>query len=128
MSGHQISYRVYYEDTDAGQIMYHGQFLAFAERARTEWLRELGFNQSNLEVLFVVRRIEIDYLSPIRLDDIVTIKTSLQNISRASITLEQDFYASERLLANLSVVIVCVGRKELRPVSIPEEIRQKMTK
>ncbi len=124
---HKISYRVYYEDTDAGGVVYHANFLRFAERARTEWLREIGFNQSNLEVLFVVRKIEIDYLSPGKLDDVITVKTSLQNISRASITLNQDSYIGEKLLAKSIVVIVCVGRKELTPVSIPDEIKEKMT-
>ena len=124
---HEISYRVYYEDTDAGGVVYHANFLRFSERARTEWLREIGFDQSGLDVLFVVRRIEIDYLAPGRLDHIITIKTGLQNISRASITLTQDFYEGENLLAKSIVVIVCVGRNELRPVSIPDEIRKKMT-
>jgi len=127
MAQHEISYRVYYEDTDAGGVVYHANYLRFAERARTEWLRELGFNQSGLDVLFVVRRVEIDYLAPARLDHVLTIKTSLQNISRASITLEQDFYSDGKLMAKAIVVIVCVGRKELRPVSIPDEIRNKMT-
>jgi len=125
---HEISYRVYYEDTDAGGVVYHANFLRFSERARTEWLREIGFNQSNLDVLFVVRRIEIDYLAPGKLDHIITVKTTLQNISRASITLNQDFYEGEKLLAKSVVVIVCVGRDEIRPVSIPDEIRAKMTK
>lgn len=126
MSSHQITYRVYYEDTDAGGVVYHANFLRFSERARTEWLRDLGFDQSTLDVLFVVRRIEIDYLAPGRLDHLITVKTSLQNISRASITLNQDFYEGETLLAKSVVVIVCVGRKEIRPVSIPDEIRKRI--
>lgn len=125
---HEISYRVYYEDTDAGGIVFYGNYLRFAERARTEWLRDIGFNQSNLDVLFVVRRVEIDYLAPAKLDDVITIKSSLQNISRASITMNQDFYAGEKLLAKALVVLVCVSRHEIRPVSIPEEIKSKLQK
>lgn len=123
---HQIDFRVYYEDTDAGGIVYNGNYLRFAERARTEWLRELGFTQSNLPVLFVVRKVEIDFLSPAKLDDLVTVKTSLQNISRASITLEQNFYVGEKQLARIIVVIVSVSREEFRPVSLPEDIKAKI--
>lgn len=122
---HEISYRVYYEDTDAGGVVYHANYLRFSERARTEWLRELGFDQSKLDVLFVVRKIDIDYLSPAKLDHVITVKTSMENISRASFTLQQDFYEGEKLLAKSVVVIVCVGRNELRPVSIPDDIRKK---
>ena len=124
---HQIDFRVYYEDTDAGGIVFYGNYLRFAERARTEWLRELGFNQSNLPVLFVVRKVEIDYLAPAKLDDVVTVKTSLQNMSRASITLQQDFYVEEKILAKSSIVLVCVSRDEIRPVSLPDEIKEKLT-
>lgn len=124
--GHRINYRIYYEDTDAGDVVYYANYLKFAERARTEWLRELGYNQSNLEVLFVVRKVEAEYLHPARLDDVITVETSLQNISRASITLSQDVYREEKILARMSIVLVCVSRKEIRPAGIPEEIKTKM--
>ena len=123
---HQISYRIYYEDTDAGGIVYHAKYLHFGERARTEFMREIGHQHSSMAVMFVVRRIEIDYLAPGRLDDLVTVKTSLQNISRAAITMSQDFYVGDKVLAKSVVVIVCVGRESLRPVSIPDEIKSKI--
>lgn len=122
---HKIKFRVYYEDTDAGNVVFYGNYLKFAERARTEWLRDLGFNQSNLDVLFVVRKVEIEYLHPARLDDEITVETSLQNMSRASITLTQNFYLGSKELTKMNVVLVCVS-KEIKPVSIPEEIKEKI--
>ena len=123
---HKITFRVYYEDTDAGGVMFYGNYLKFAERARTEWLRDLGFHQSELDVLFVVRKVEIDYLAPARLDDEVVVETELQNISRASITMTQKFYSGEKHIADMKVVIVCVSR-ELKVASLPEKIRAKIT-
>ena len=122
---HKINFRVYYEDTDAGNVVFYSNYLKFAERARTEWLRELGFSQSNLDVLFVVRKVEIEYLHPARLDDEVTVETSLQNMSRASITLTQNFYCGSKELAKMNVVLVCVSR-EIKPTSIPQEIKEKI--
>ncbi len=124
---HKVSYRIYYEDTDAGQVVYYANYLKFAERARTEWLRDLGFSQSGLEAIFVVRKVEAEYLSPARLDDLITVETSLQNISRASITLSQNVFRGEQPLAKMNIVLVCVSRGDIRPVSIPDEIKNKIT-
>lgn len=125
---HKIKFRVYYEDTDAGGVVYHASYLRFAERARTEWLRDLGFNQSDLDVVFVVRNIEIEYLSPGRLDDVLEVETSLQNIGRASITLSQDFYKEGKKTTLMKVVLVTVSRNDIKPVSVPEEIKAKLVK
>jgi acyl-CoA thioester hydrolase len=122
---HQIKFRVYYEDTDAGKVVFYGNYLRFAERARTEWLREIGFNQSELDIFFVVRHVEIDYLSPARLDDEIHVETELQNISRASITMTQNFYKGETALAKMKVVLVTVNH-EIRPVAIPQNIKDKL--
>lgn len=125
---HKIDYRVYYEDTDAGGVVYHANFLRFAERARTEWLREVGFNQSELDIVFVVRNLEIEYLAPGRLDDLLTVETSLQNIGRASITLSQDFIKNGKKIALMKVVLVTVSRNDIKPVGVPEEIKAKFAK
>lgn len=122
---HQIKFRVYYEDTDAGRVMYYANYLKYAERGRTEWLREIGFNQSELDIFFVVRHVEIDYLSPARLDDEVRVETQLQNISRASITMTQNFYKGETELAKMKVVLVTVNH-EIKPVGIPQNIKDKL--
>lgn len=123
---HKITFRVYYENTDAGGVVYHSNYLNFAERARTEWLREHGFNQTELDVVFVVRNIEIEYLAPARLDDTLTVETSLQNIGRASITLTQDFYKNGVVIGKMKVVLVTVSR-DLKVTSIPENIKTKIT-
>jgi len=123
---HKIDFRIYYEDTDAGGIVFYANYLKFAERARTEWLRGLGFNQSNLELLFVVRRVQIDYLAPARLDDVITVESALQNISRSSITMNQIVKSGEILLAEMEVLLVCVD-KTMKPVRIPNDIKQKIT-
>jgi acyl-CoA thioester hydrolase len=123
---HKIKFRVYYEDTDAGGVVYHSNYLNFAERARTEWLRDVGFNQSELDVVFVVRNIEIEYLAPGRLDDELMVETSLQNIGRASITLSQDFYKDGKKITLMKVVLVTVSRNDIKPVSVPEEIKSKL--
>ena len=123
---HKIDFRIYYEDTDAGGIVFYANYLKFAERARTEWLRGLGFSQSNLELLFVVRRVQIDYLAPARLDDVITVESALQNISRSSITMNQIVKSGEILLAEMEVLLVCVD-KTMKPVRIPNDIKQKIT-
>lgn len=125
---HKIKFRVYYEDTDAGNVMYYANYLKFAERARTEWLREHGYNQSDLDILFVVKNVEIEYFKPARLDDEVTIETQLQNIGRASITMTQEFFANNTQISLMKVVLVCVDRKAIKPTALPEEIKNKFTK
>jgi acyl-CoA thioester hydrolase len=123
---HKITFRVYYEDTDAGGVVYYGNYLRFAERARTEWLRELGYNQSEMEILFVVKKVEIDYLFPARLDDEVEVQTSVMSVSRASLTMEQNFFANGKHLAKMVVVLVSVTR-EIKVASLPQEFRNKIT-
>lgn len=119
------SYIVYYEDTDAGGIMYYANYLKFAERARTDWLRELGFNQSNMEHLFVVKKVEIEYLSPARLDDEVLVETNLENIGRASINMKQEFFVGKTKLATAKILIVCID-KDFKPAKVPENIRKSL--
>lgn len=90
---HSISFRVYYEDTDVGGIVYHANYLKFAERARTEWLREVGLEQSHLMekegIAFVVHRLEIIFHAPAKLDDILMIETSLHELKKASMGMRQ---------------------------------------
>jgi acyl-CoA thioester hydrolase len=122
---HKIDFRVYYEDTDAGGVVFYGNYLRFAERARTEWLRGHGYNQSSMDVLFVVKHVDIEYLLPAKLDDEITIQTALQNIGRASITMTQDFYKGSQLLAKMKVVLVCVNR-QIKPVALPLDLKTKL--
>src|SRR5215472_14268487 len=91
---HCYAVRVYYEDTDAGGVAYHASYLRFAERARTEALRDLGIPHSELlqrfTLMFVVRRVEVDYLGPARLDDSLTVVTEPLAVRGATVTLRQD--------------------------------------
>lgn len=123
--------RVYYEDTDAAGIVYYANYLKFAERARTEALRLGGIDQSDLlreqKIGFVVRRCEIDYLKPARLDDPLTIDTILHDISGVSITMKQTVRRGDEILVVLDVKLVCVGA-EMKPVKIPELVRDAMIK
>lgn len=126
-----ISFRVYYEDTDAGGIVYHANFLRFGERARTEMLRSLGYDHptiiDNHNVSFVVRHIDIDYRAPGKLDDVLTIKTSLETIGNTSMVMRQIFTRDEpdgstKTLADMRVTVVTIT-PEGRAVRIPAEIR-----
>ena len=107
---HQI--RVYYEDTDAGGVMYHGAYLAFAERARTEALRDAGLPHAMMlsehGVMFMVRSIELEYLRPARLDDLLTIRTETLSGTGATVTLRQAFILDGAEIAVARIMLACV--------------------
>ncbi|MDX2112594.1 MAG: tol-pal system-associated acyl-CoA thioesterase [Alphaproteobacteria bacterium] len=119
--------RVYYEDTDAGGVVYYANYLKFAERARTEALRAAGLTQ--LEMLehegigFVVRHASIDYLKPARLDDLLHVTTQLEALGKASITLSQSILRDSLLLAKLEVKLVIVNR-QFEPVKLDGKLRE----
>ncbi|MCQ8240405.1 YbgC/FadM family acyl-CoA thioesterase [Acetobacteraceae bacterium KSS12] len=119
-----MGFRVYYEDTDAGGVMYHAQYLAFAERARSEALRSAGATAASLAarhgIVFVVRRVEADYLRPLRLDDDVTVSTALLKRGGSSARLRQTLSAGGVVAAALEVVVVAVRLADMRPVRVPE--------
>ncbi|MCS6892007.1 MAG: tol-pal system-associated acyl-CoA thioesterase [Rhodovarius sp.] len=123
---HRFDIRIYYEDTDAAGIVYHAAYLRFAERARTEALRALGLPHAEMarrhDAFLVVRRIEVEYASPARLDDLVTVRTRIRRVG-AVLDLDQDVLLQERLLAALRVRLVCVAGATLRPRPIPEPWR-----
>ena len=122
--------RVYYEDTDAGGIVYYANYLKFFERARTEWLRAAGVNQQDLidreGAAFVVRSATIDYHAPARLDDELTLTLSIEKLGRASVQFAQKAYAGDRLLAAASVKVGCVDLATVRPRSLPDDVADKM--
>ena len=123
---HEFPCRVYYEDTDAGGVVYHANHLRFCERGRTEYLRKLGFLNSDLMsaegVLFVVRRVEAEYLKPARLDDLLTIKTALQTVKNTSFIMEQDIMRGDDHLFSMKILLVCVNTNG-KPVGIPAAIK-----
>jgi len=131
---HRYNLRVYFEDTDAGGMAYHARYLHWAERARTESLRAIGLpHQFMIErhnAMLVVRRIEVEYWRPARLDDAVVVETAILRVTGAQILLDQTVRAAagetgaagERL-AGLKVGLVCVGQGSLKPVPLPEPWR-----
>ncbi|WP_068545065.1 tol-pal system-associated acyl-CoA thioesterase [Thalassotalea crassostreae] len=118
--------RVYYEDTDAGGIMYYANYLKFAERARTEWLRSLNINQSfflEQNLGFVVRKVEMDNKASAKLDDLLTITSTITNLKKASMVFEQTITNQQGvILCELSVLIASVNLQRGRPCAIPEQI------
>ena len=122
--------RVYYEDTDAGGIVFYANYLKFYERARTEWLRSLGIQQQTLldeeSAIFVVRSAAIEYLSSARLDDEITLKLSIDKLGRASIQVAQQAWRGETLLSTANVKIGCVDAQTMRPRSLPATTAAKM--
>lgn len=129
---HKLDIRVYYEDTDAGGVMYHGTHLNYAERARTEFLRHIGYQNSDLRtefgMIFLVRNIEIDYLKPAYLDDLLTVKTDIKLIKNTSFVMCQGIYDGEEMIAQLYVAVVCVDSETKKPVRIPEPLKVEFEK
>lgn len=122
---HHISYRVYYEDTDAAGVVYYANYLKYAERARTESLRLLGVNQQELMssqgIGFVVRHTEVDFLRPLMLDDVFVIETSLQEVRKVRMTMRQRIMRAGVECSSLMVTIACTDR-QFRPAKIPEKL------
>lgn len=118
--------RVYYEDTDAGGVVYYANYLKFIERARTEWLRAGGFEQTDLAeqhgVAFVVRSAAIDYLKPARFNDSLQVTVELIKVGAGHIDLVQRVMRADELLARAAVKIACIGLRSFRPVRIPESL------
>lgn len=131
MTPHTHSLRVYYEDTDAGGVMYHAQYLAFAERARTEALRASGLPHSRMQsehgVIFMVRRLTMEYLRPARLDDLLTIRTEALSCGGATVDLRQEFFADRASLAVACVSLACVRTQDGRAARIPPAWRALLT-
>ena len=128
---HRYTLRVYYEDTDAGGVVYHATYLRFAERARTEALRDLGIPHGELlanhGVMFMVRRIEVDYLRPARLDDSLTVVTEPLAVGGATATLRQAVRGPEGLCATLVVRLASVKPGDGKPGRLPQRWRSALT-
>lgn len=124
------SVRIYYEDTDAGGIVYHANYLRFMERARTEWLRRLGFEQDQLSqtehVVFVVKKITVDYRSPARFNDEIDVLCAIARCGRASIEFDQDIVRDGVTLCRAQVKVGCVDTTSMRPCAIPNHIYAEM--
>lgn len=122
-------YRVYWEDTDAGGVVYHARYLAFFERARSDWLRVMGFPQVPMREhdnrLFVVRRIDIRFVAPARLEDELAITIDVEHLRAASLTFMQHMHRSgdDALLATARVDAACLDADRFVPARMPEALR-----
>ena len=122
--------RIYFEDTDAGGVVYYANYLKFFERCRTEWLRALGIDQSTLArergVQFVVAGIEAKYLRPARLDDELAIEARVVHLGGCSIVFEQLALRAGELLARAQVKVACVDLPRRMPARLPPSLREKI--
>jgi acyl-CoA thioester hydrolase len=119
--------RVYYEDTDAGGVVYYANYLRYLERARTEMLRAIGFEQDKLarenNIIFIVRKVIIDYLKPAIFNEALTVNAKIAGLRKASMLFEQTIFNNQNeLLCQAEIRIACINNKTMKPVSIPEFI------
>jgi len=125
-TSNSYSLRVYYEDTDAGGIVYYANYLKFVERARTEWLRELGINQVKFleqNIGFVVRKVEMDNIASAKLDDLLSVTSTIVALKRASLVFHQEITnQAQQVICRATVRIACVNFQTVKPMAIPESI------
>ena len=122
---------VYYEDTDAGGVVYHSNYLKFFERARTEMLRQIGINQQSLleqHIGFVVRHVDIDFLKGARLDEQLTVKSCVSQLKKASLTFCQELVNPKGdLLCKAIVKVACINNQNMRPIAMPQSMSMEFT-
>ena len=122
-----VAMRIYWEDTDAAGIVFYANYLKFFERARTEWLRGLGFGQESLRhdpgIAFVVTETKLRYRRPARLDDVIDVSVAVVHLGQASLEIAQEARRAGELLAEGTIRIGCVELGTFRPCRIPNDIR-----
>jgi len=130
-TSHRWPVRVYYEDTDAGGVVFYANYLKFMERARTEWLRTLGVEQQSLlnehGIGFIVAALDMKYLAAARLDDHLTIQTSITQIGRASLNFAQRVLLSDTVLAEGNIRVGCVKLSNFKPSALPDDLREQIS-
>jgi acyl-CoA thioester hydrolase len=121
---HRFQIRVYYEDTDMAGIVYHANYLRYIERARSDWVRQRGLDQNAMReagIVFVVRRIEADYLMPARYDDVLEVRTDIASLTGARLTMTQEVTRDGALLFRATVTAVC-STLDGKPVRLPKAL------
>lgn len=122
--------RVYYEDTDAAGVVYYANYLRFCERARTEWLRSMGYDQralmETMSIAFVVRSVQADYKASARLDDILDVVSAVIRLGRASLVFSQKIFRHQELILDSTVSIACVDTRKQRPCAIPSDLHTRL--
>ena len=120
--------RIYYEDTDAGGIVYYANYLKFFERGRTEFLREMNIEQDTLlekNIAFVVKKVDLNYVKAARFNELVTVKTTVTACHRASLQFNQEvLHESGELLCQANTLIACINLQKMKPMAIPSEITE----
>ncbi len=126
MKLHDLKIRVYYEDTDAAGIVYYANYLKFAERARTEMMRAVGFEHAQVfedkQTAFAIANVNVTYKAPAKLDDELVVKSQVLEIRGASMDMQQDIYKNDKLINEIKITLVCID-KNLKAVRIPQEVR-----
>ncbi len=126
---HKSEYRVYYEDTDVGGAMYHGNFIRFCEQGRSDLLRDLGLPVSEVtkkhKMAFVVRHLEADYLRMVKLDDLLSVESHVKNMKNTSFVMNQVIKCQNNTVFTMDVTLVCIDLQG-KPVRIPEELINKL--
>ncbi len=123
----RLEIRVYYEDTDAGGIVYYANYLRFLERARTEFLRELGHSQHELlqeNIAFAVRSVSAEYLKPAKLDDLIVVETGIQSLGRAQLTFVQQIRRDSERLLDAKIRVACIDPVRGKPIAMPRLIHE----
>jgi len=122
-----VKYRIYWEDTDAQGVVYYANYLKFAERARTEFLRHLNLVQTDLKekekLFFVVRKCEIEYFKSAKLDDIIEVSVVVNEVRNSSLEMQQICRNNSEELTSIKVQIVCIDSENMRPKKIPQFIK-----
>jgi len=128
--GTSFRYRVYWEDTDAGGVVYHARYLQFLERARSDWLAGLGVSQTGLRrergLIFAVTRMEIDFRKPARLEDELDVSVRVQSVGRARMDFTQQIRRGDDLLIEAAVRAACLDAERFAPARMPAEIQEKL--
>jgi acyl-CoA thioester hydrolase len=126
---HELPIRVYYEDTDMGGIVYYANYLRYIERARSDWVRSLGVDQNAMRekdgVVFVVRRVEADYLKPAKFDDELLVRTVVKAVTGVRLIMSQEVIRGDDLLFQAEVTVVCIGEGGA-PARLPANIRRRI--
>lgn len=129
MEQFKAQYRVYYEDTDAGGVVYYANYLKFAERARTDYLRARGIEQTALQkeegLVFVVHRVEATFHKPAKLDDLLDVSVEVKELKGATIHMEQAILRGAEKLCSVKVEVICVQAAGFKPARIPEALKAK---
>lgn len=130
MTVFNLNIRIYIEDTDAAGIVYYVNYLKFMERARTEYLRHIGFGHYLLteDYLFVVRKAQIDYKQPAKMDDELRVTAQIIKQGKASLVFEQCIYRQDTLLSRAQIDIACVAKQSLKPCALPTRLTELLTK